>query len=120
MLRKFVTMLVAVPIGILLVIFMVANRHAVTVSLDPFGADAPSLSIAMPLFVVILLCLILGVIMGGAGAWMNQARWRRAARRFDADARALRVEREALKGELAARDASGREAMALPLPRRVG
>ncbi len=125
MLRKFVTMLIVVPIGILLVIFMVANRHAITVSLDPFGSDAPSLSVALPLFLVILLCLVLGVVAGGVAAWMNQARWRRAARRFNSDARALRIEREALKGELAAREpmtreSAAREPMALPLSRRAG
>jgi len=115
MVRKILTMLVVVPLGLLLAVFMIANRHAVTVSLDPFGSDAPSLSATLPLFLVILICLLLGVIAGGTAAWLNQSRWRRAARRLDADARALRVEREALKGQLATK-----EPMALPVPRRAG
>jgi uncharacterized integral membrane protein len=113
MLRKIVTALIVVPLGLLLVVFMVANRHAVTVSLDPFGSDAPALSATLPLFLVILLCLLIGVAVGGAATWINQSRWRRAARRLDADARTLRIEREALKGELAAKDP------ALPAPQRV-
>ncbi len=112
MLRKVVTIFVVVPLGIVLVVFAVANRHAITVSLDPFGAAAPALSATMPLFVVILLCLLIGVIVGGVATWISQGRWRRAARRLDAEARALRIEREALKGELAAK-----EQMPLPLPR---
>ena len=112
MLRKVVTTFVVVPLGLVLVIFAVANRHAVTVSLDPFGSDAPALSATVPLFIVILLCLLIGVIVGGVAAWINQGRWRRAARRLDAEARALRIEREALKGELAAK-----ESVPLSLPR---
>jgi uncharacterized integral membrane protein len=104
MLRKVVTMFIVVPLGLVLIVFAVANRHAVTVSLDPFGSDAPALSATVPLFIVILLCLLMGVIVGGVATWISQGRWRRAARRLDADARALRIEREALKGELAAKD----------------
>jgi uncharacterized integral membrane protein len=104
MLRKIVTTFVVVPLGLVLVVFAVANRHAVTVSLDPFGSDAPALSATVPLFIVILLCLLIGVIVGGVATWISQGRWRRAARRLDSDARALRIEREALKGELAAKE----------------
>jgi uncharacterized integral membrane protein len=115
MIRKVLTTLIVLPLGILLAVFMIANRHPVTVSLDPFGSDAPALSATLPLFVVILVCLLVGVVAGGTAAWLNQSRWRRAARRLDADARALRVEREALKDELAAK-----QPMALPMPRHAG
>jgi uncharacterized integral membrane protein len=97
MVRKILTTLIAVPLAILLAVFMIANRHKVTVSLDPFGSDAPSLSATLPLFVIMLICLLAGVIAGGTAAWLNQSRWRRAAR-------GLRVEREALKGRLAAKE----------------
>jgi predicted ribosomally synthesized peptide with SipW-like signal peptide len=107
MVRKILTTLVAVPLAILLAVFMIANRHAVTLSLDPFGSGAPSLSATLPLFVIILVCLLVGVIAGGTAAWLNQSRWRRAAR-------GLRVEREALRGRLAAK-----EPMTLPA-RRTG
>ena len=96
MIRKILTTLIAVPLAFLLAIFMVANRHKVTVSLDPFG-DSPALSATLPLFVIILACLLVGVLAGGMAAWLNQSRWRRAAR-------GLRVERETLRGRLAARE----------------
>ena len=105
MIRKILTTLIAVPLAILLAVFMIANRHAVTVSLDPFGAGNPSLSATLPLFVIILVSLLIGVLAGGTAAWLNQSRWRRAAR-------GLRVEREALRGRLAAR-----EPMTLPARR---
>ena len=78
MVRKMLTTLIAVPLAILLAVFMVANRHAVTVSLDPFGSGNPALSATLPLFVIILVCLLVGVIAGGTAAWLNQSRWRRA------------------------------------------
>ena len=114
MMRRVVTMFVVVPLGLVLIVFAVANRHPVTVSLDPFGSDAPALSATVPLFIVILLCLLIGVVVGGLATWISQGSWRRAARRLDTDARALRIEREALKGELAAK-----EPMALSLPPRA-
>jgi uncharacterized integral membrane protein len=55
MVRKILTTLIAAPLAILLAVFMVANRHAVTVSLDPFGSGNPALSATLPLFVVILI-----------------------------------------------------------------
>jgi uncharacterized integral membrane protein len=103
MLQRLFMMFVVVPLGIIFVIFAVANRHAVTVSLDPFGGDAPSLSATMPLFILILLLMALGVIVGGIATWFNQGRWRKAARAHDAEARSLRAERDALQAELKSR-----------------
>jgi hypothetical protein len=41
--------------------------------------------------------LIGGVVVGGIAAWVRQGKWRRAARRADAQARELRAEVERLK-----------------------
>src|SRR5262245_962122 len=97
MLRKLFSMFVVVPLGILLVIFAVANRHSVMVSLDPLGADAPALSQPVPLFLLILASLGLGVLVGSFATWRNQARWRRAARQLDSEAQLARRERDALR-----------------------
>ena len=37
--RKFLTALIVIPLGLILVTFAVANRHFVTVSFDPFMSD---------------------------------------------------------------------------------
>ncbi|MGE0751526.1 MAG: lipopolysaccharide assembly protein LapA domain-containing protein [Variibacter sp.] len=115
MIRKLLTIFIVAPLGIIFVVFAVANRHLVTVSLDPFGADAPAISATLPLFVVILACILFGVLVGGTAAWMNQSKWRHRARRADADLRAMRIERDDLKAELTARD----QATTLPAPRRA-
>ena len=90
MLRRIFNGLVLLPLAIVFVIFAVANRHMVRVSFDPINTADPALSLSMPLFVLILLSAIAGVAAGGVITWFRQGRWRRAARRHEADARAAR------------------------------
>ena len=85
--RKFVTALVVIPLGIIFIVFAVANRHFVTVSFDPFNSVDPAVAVSLPLFVVIIAVAILGVVAGGMATWFRQRRWRRAARQHEADAR---------------------------------
>ena len=88
--RKFLTTLIVVPLGLIFVVFAVANRHFVTVSFDPFNSTDPSVSVSLPLFVLIILVAIIGVLAGGSATWLRQRHWRRAARRHETDARAAR------------------------------
>jgi len=90
--RKFFTALVVIPLGLIFIIFAVANRHLVTVSFDPFNSVNPSVAVSMPLFVVIIAVAILGVAAGGSATWFRQRRWRRAARQHEVDARRARAE----------------------------
>jgi uncharacterized integral membrane protein len=90
--RRFFSALVVIPLGLIFVVFAVANRHLVTVSFDPFNSKDPSIAIELPLFVVIITVAILGVIAGGIATWFRQRRWRRAARQHEADARAARAQ----------------------------
>src|ERR1700716_4064153 len=78
--RKFFTALVLIPLGLIFVIFAVANRHLVTVSFDPFNSSDPSVGFTLPLFVVIIGVAIAGVVAGGCATWFRQRHWRRAAR----------------------------------------
>jgi len=88
--RKFFTGLVLIPLGVIFVVFAVANRHWVTVSFDPFDSTDPSVAVTLPLFVVIIAVAVLGVVAGGSATWFRQRHWRRAARQFEADARQAR------------------------------
>jgi uncharacterized integral membrane protein len=90
--RKFITALVVIPLGLFFIIFAVANRHFVTVSFDPFNPVSPTVAVSLPLFVVIISVAILGVLAGGTATWFRQHRWRRAARQYEADARQARAE----------------------------
>ena len=85
--RKFFTALVVIPLGLLFVVFAVANRHFVTVSFDPFNTRDPSVGVTMPLFAVIIVVAILGVVAGGTATWFRQRHWRRVARQSEVEAR---------------------------------
>jgi uncharacterized integral membrane protein len=90
--RKFFTALVLIPLGLIFIVFAVANRHQVTVSLDPFNSSDPSFGLTLPLFVVIVAVAIAGVVAGGSATWLRQRHWRRAARQHEADARQARAQ----------------------------
>jgi uncharacterized integral membrane protein len=111
--RKFFSTLFIILLGLIFVTFAVANRHFVTVSFDPFNSTNPSVAASMPLFVLIIVVAILGVVAGGCATWFGQRRWRRAARQHEADARTARAQLAELRSQaLAARG----EAQRLALP----
>src|SRR5258707_6072999 len=85
--RKFLTALVVIPLGIVFIVFAVANRHLVTVSFDPFNSANPSVAVSLPLFVVIIAVAILGVAAGGAAIPVRQRRRSRPASQHEADGR---------------------------------
>jgi uncharacterized integral membrane protein len=90
--RKFLSTLVSVLLGLIFIVFAVANRHLVTVSFDPLNSSDPSVGLRLPLFVVIIAVAIAGVVAGGSATWFRQRRWRRAARQYEADARQARAQ----------------------------
>jgi uncharacterized integral membrane protein len=97
MFRKLVSAVILVPLAVVIIFFAVANRQSVTVSFDPFSTASPAYAVTLPLFILIVMLVILGVLIGGTVAWVGQARWRRAARRLDADVRALHQELDAIR-----------------------
>src|SRR6266540_4930918 len=101
--RKFFTALVVIPLGLIFIVFAVANRHFVTVSFDPFNSTDPAIAVSMPLFAVIIAVAILWVVAGGMATWFRQRHWRRAARRHEADARRARAETADLRAAAVSR-----------------
>ena len=99
--RKFFTALIVIPLALIFLVFAVANRHSVTVSFDPFNSADPALSRSLPLFALIIVIAILGVIAGGLATWFGQRRWRRAARQHEADAKAARAQLAELRSQVA-------------------
>ena len=116
MFRKVVTAIIVVPLAIVIVAFAVANRQVVTVSFDPFSSASPAYAASLPLFVLIFVLVILGVIIGGVAAWLRQAAWRRTARRLDADGRTLHQELEAMRRRAAEEEARREAAVRATLP----
>jgi uncharacterized membrane protein YciS (DUF1049 family) len=92
--RSFIKGIILLPIAILVVLLAVANRHPVLISFDPFTAEAPEISLTLPLFAIIFAAVMLGVVVGGIGAWLSQADNRRARRQSQREASRLRAEIE--------------------------
>jgi uncharacterized integral membrane protein len=107
--RRFLFLVVLLPLAVVIILLSVANRHSVTVSLDPFHSTAPALSFTAPLFVIFFVALAAGIVIGGIAAWLRQAHWRRKARAAETAA-----ERAALAGGPSATAGS-----ALPPTRRA-
>jgi uncharacterized integral membrane protein len=97
MIQKLISALILAPLAVLFVVFAVANRQTVVVSFDPFDQVQPILAVGMPLFALILLLVVGGVIIGGVAAWLGQGKWRWRARHFESEARTLWAELEALR-----------------------
>jgi uncharacterized integral membrane protein len=95
--RKIVAAVILIPLAVVIIAFAVANRQIVTVSLDPFSSEHPASSVTLPLFALILVLLIAGVVIGGVAAWLRQAQWRRTARRLEREVEQLRGEVASLR-----------------------
>ena len=90
MLNRFMLIAVFVPLAIILVALAVANREAVTFTMDPFNPGNPALSVQTPLFVLLFAALAIGLIVGGLATWFRQGHYRRLARQRAQEADALR------------------------------
>ena len=67
--------------------FAVANRRSSTVSFDPFDTAHPAFALNLPLFMLIFVLVVLGVVIGGIAAWLRQQMADAARGRADAEAR---------------------------------
>ncbi len=98
MIRKILTAIVLIPLALILIALAVANRHSVTISLDPFAGSEPAVAVTLPLFALIFVLLIVGVFIGGAATWLRHGRWRWMARRLEGELRSLRGKIAAMEG----------------------
>ena len=95
---RYLKLLLLAPVAVLLLVFAFANRHWVTVSINPFeSGDTDAFSTPAPLFVVILISVMIGVIAGSVSTWFTQARHRRALKQARAESEKLRADLQAAK-----------------------
>lgn len=95
--RSILFYLLILPVAVLLVVFGVINRDPVTVILDPFSPDDPTLAFTTPLYFLVFAAIIFGIVIGGLADWVRQGRWRKAARENRYQAERWRKEAAALK-----------------------
>jgi hypothetical protein len=95
---RFVRFAVLALCAIILLGFAFANRDLVTVSFDPFASsDNAAFSFPAPLFAVVTVAAMLGVVAGATATWISQGRHRRASRLSRREADKWRAQAQAAK-----------------------
>jgi uncharacterized integral membrane protein len=100
--RRLLQFILIVPVVAIGLVFAVANRHIVTVSFDPFPGDVVGVQITAPLFIIFILAMMFGVLVGGIATWFTQSRNRRALREARSEAARWRSQAERLQTASAA------------------
>ena len=96
--------LVLLPLAIVALAFAIANRAMTIVSFDPFSSpENASPTIVAPLFVMLLLTLMIGVLIGSLATWLTQGRHRQRARMARSETEHLRSEADRLRAQLSTR-----------------
>ena len=67
--------LITLPLMVVAVVFAVVNRQTAQVNLWPFD-----IQLEAPLFLIVLLSIFVGFILGGIASWMAATRKRRRAK----------------------------------------
>lgn len=84
MMNRFLTIAVFIPLAIVLIALAVANRTPVAFTADPFNPGNPMLTVTLPLFVLMFAALALGLVVGSVATWVKQSRYRKLARKYEA------------------------------------
>ena len=104
---KYLSWILTFPLGIVAIVFAVANRTGVTLNLWPLG-----IKIEAPLFILVLGSLLVGLIVGGVIAWLSGGAARQRGREAMYNAQSAERELDFLRrklerGEVAAQRPSG-------------
>lgn len=99
MVNRIVGWVILVPLCLGLIVFALANRHFVAVNFNPFSPVDASVApgYGVPLFVVLYVVLLVGVLLGGIATWFAQGHHRRREKHWRREAHMLNGELEALR-----------------------
>jgi len=110
MAKKIVNLLILLPLGVILIVFCVANRQSVTLAFNPFRPEDQVLAVSAPFFVFLVVALIAGMLIGSAATWFSQGKHRKRARteakeaiRWQGEADRHKSRAEEIAGQLPAR-----------------
>ena len=95
--KNFLKALIVVPFAVAIVLFAIANRQIITVHLDPFE------TVTLPLFLVLFITGLIGVVAGGVAAWLAQGKHRRAAKQHKRESQSHRAELDRIKAQAQAK-----------------
>ncbi len=106
--------IIVVPLAVAIVVFSVNNRTEVTLDLWPLD----TVSAPLPMFLIVLICLVAGFFAGGFIAWRSagraRARARAEAKRAEQAERDLAAARDRIDGLLTEAAENDRDIQMLP------
>lgn len=92
--KKLLSRLIWLPLGLIFVMFLVANRQPVSISFDPISIDHPAVSTPpLPLWIWLVLALLTGIFTGACGMWISGRSIRRKRRAERRELKALKREK---------------------------
>jgi lipopolysaccharide assembly protein A len=94
------TWIVTIPVTVVVVLFTIGNLTDVTINLWPLPW-----TILAPLYLIVLVCLLIGFIVGGVVAWVSGGRRRRRTRQIADHSAMLARQLDELRREQAASQA---------------
>jgi uncharacterized integral membrane protein len=94
------TWIVTIPVTVVVVLFTIGNLDPVTINLWPLPW-----TLAPPLYLIVLVCLLIGFIIGGVVAWVSGGRRRRRTRELADHSAMLARQLDELRREQAASQA---------------
>ena len=110
MAKKIINLAILLPLGIVLIVFCVANRQNVTLAFNPFRPGDQVLAVSAPFFVFLLIAVIAGMLIGAAATWFSQGKHRKRARteakeaiRWQGEADRHKTRAEEIAGQLPSR-----------------
>ena len=107
--KRLLSWIVMTPITAVVIVFTAENLQDVEIGLWPFAGKW-----AIPLYLVVLLCILFGFIAGGVVAWISGGRRRRRAREMANRNAMLLRQIEELRREQAAAQARAADAARTP------
>ncbi len=95
--KKLISWIFWVPVGVILITIAVSNRQIVTFSIDPFSKVDPYFTLSLPLYLLVFAAILFGIIFGGIATWLAQGKWRKNARAMTGEANRWREEASRLR-----------------------
>jgi len=83
--KRLITLIILIPIALLLIAFIIANREMMVLEFSPFAQAGVNWQVRAPVFLFLFIFLGAGVVLGSVTTWIGQHKYRKAARRFNKD-----------------------------------
>lgn len=123
--KRVLTLLLLVPIGIVVIALAVTNRQDIVLSVPPQVGDAPLYAFTVPLYAVLFATLFIGMMIGSCATWIKQGKHRKQAREQKVEATKMAFEADKLKenaetnDNAASNENKALQALGLPAPSKA-